>query len=161
MNIGKDLGPVSISDRTSYRRSCKFSKPRDLYLELSDRSDIWQAPRQHRCRGAFQISKRYQHFKTRSSTFDTLRYLTIRRLIGYWNGAQMLPHTVNIKANVINVRYAWQRLWCKFHGITISMIFCIEFQAVTIHMLLVQYSPYMKMHPFKISRDVKIINTLC
>ena len=30
-------------------RSRKVSKPRDLYLELSDRSEIWQAPRQQGC----------------------------------------------------------------------------------------------------------------
>ena len=35
-------------------RSHKASKPRDLYIELSDRSDIWQTPRQHCCRCACQ-----------------------------------------------------------------------------------------------------------
>ena len=40
-------------------RSHKVSKPRDLYLELSDRSEICQAPRQQGCRSACQISKRY------------------------------------------------------------------------------------------------------
>ena len=37
-------------------RSREVSKPRDLYLELSDNSAIWQAPRQH-CWYACQISK--------------------------------------------------------------------------------------------------------
>ena len=35
----------------------EVSKPRDLYVELSDRSEIWQAHRQHCCRCACQISK--------------------------------------------------------------------------------------------------------
>ena len=66
-------------------RSVKVSKLRDLYLELSDRTEIWQAPRQHCCRRACQISRQYEHFNTRSRAFETLRDLTIRRLIGYWN----------------------------------------------------------------------------
>ena len=38
-------------------RSREVSKPWDLYVELSDRSEIWQPPRQHCCRCACQISK--------------------------------------------------------------------------------------------------------
>ena len=51
-------------------RSHKVSKPRDLYLELYDRSEIRQAPWQHCCRGDCQISKRYEHFHTRSRAFE-------------------------------------------------------------------------------------------
>ena len=69
-------------------RSCKISKPRDSYLKSYDRSGIWRAPRQHCCRRDCQISKRYGHFNTRSRVFETLRDFTIRRLNGYWNGAQ-------------------------------------------------------------------------
>ena len=69
--------------------------PRDLYLEFSDRCEIWQALRQHCCRRACQISQRYDNLNCRSRGFETSRDLTIRRLIGYWNGAQVkttLPH---------------------------------------------------------------------
>ena len=69
-------------------RSRKISKPRDLYLELSDRSEIWQALRQQCCRCACQISKRYDNLKYQSRGFETLRDLTERRLFGYWDGAQ-------------------------------------------------------------------------
>ena len=64
-------------------RSRKISKQRgfDLYSELSDRSEIWLAA----C--ACQISKRYQYLNNRFRTFETLRDLTISRLIGYWKGA--------------------------------------------------------------------------
>ena len=84
--------PFQYPIRRLIVRSHKVSKPRYLYLELSDRSAIWQAPRQHCCRGACQISKRYEHFKTRSRALETLRDLTLRRLslIGYWNGAQVI-----------------------------------------------------------------------
>ena len=68
-------------------RSRKVSKPRDLYLELSDRSEIWQALRQQCCRCACQISKRYDNLKYQSRGFETLRDLTKRRLFGYWDGA--------------------------------------------------------------------------
>ena len=67
-------------------RSRKVLQPRDLYLELYDRSEFWQAPRQQCCRCACQISKRYENFDTWSRAFETLRDLTMRRLIGYWNG---------------------------------------------------------------------------
>ena len=67
-------------------RSREVSKPWDFYLELSDRPEIWQTPRQHCCRCACQIAKRYDHPGTLSRAFETLRDLTIRRLIGYWNG---------------------------------------------------------------------------
>ena len=65
-----NLWPVSISDKTSY---CKISKPRDLYLELSDRSEIWQAPRQQGCRSAGQISKRCDNLNHQSRGFETSR----------------------------------------------------------------------------------------
>ena len=69
-------------------RSRRVSKPWDLYLELSDRSEIGPAPRQQRCRSACQISKRYEQFNPQSRAFETWRDLTIRHLIRYWNGAQ-------------------------------------------------------------------------
>ena len=58
-------------------KSREISKPRDLYLELSDRSEISQALRQHCRRCACQISKRYKHFDKRSRAFESLRDLTI------------------------------------------------------------------------------------
>ena len=40
-------------------RSREVSKPRDWCLKFSDHSKIWQTPRQHCCRCACQIAKRY------------------------------------------------------------------------------------------------------
>ena len=68
-------------------RSRKVSKPRDLYLELSDRSGIWQALRQQCCRCACQIAKRYDNLKYQFRGFETLRDLTKKRLFGYWDEA--------------------------------------------------------------------------
>ena len=69
-------------------KSRKVSKSRDLYLELYDRFDIWQAPRQQCCRGACQISKRWDNSNYQSCVFETSRDLTIRRFIRYWKGNQ-------------------------------------------------------------------------
>ena len=79
--------PSQYPKRRLSVRSRKVSKPRDLYLELSDRSDIWQSLRQQCCRCACQISKRYDNLKSQSRGFETLRDLTKRRLFGYWDGA--------------------------------------------------------------------------
>ena len=68
--------------------SRKISKPRDFYLELFDRIEIWQAPRQHCCRRVCQISKRCYDLNYQSCGFETSRDLTTRRLIRYSNGAQ-------------------------------------------------------------------------
>ena len=53
--------PSQYPKRRLSVRSRKVSKPRDLYLELSDRSEIWHALRQQCCRCACQISKRYDN----------------------------------------------------------------------------------------------------
>ena len=79
--------PSKYPKRRLFVRSHKVSKPRDLYLELSDRSEIWQALRQHGCRCACQISKRCDNLKYQSRGFETSRYLTKRRHFGYWDGA--------------------------------------------------------------------------
>ena len=86
-------------------RSRKVSKPWDLYLELSDRSEIWQAPRQQGCRIACQISKRCDNLNYQSRGFEISRDLTIRRLIGYWNGAQV--SRVRWDKHITNTNSQW------------------------------------------------------
>ena len=81
-------------------RSRKVSKPRDRYFKLSYRFEIWQAHRQHCCRGACQISKRCDNLNYQSRGFETSRDLTIRRLIRYWNGAQVPLLTVADRSNL-------------------------------------------------------------
>ena len=80
--------PSQYPKRRLSVRSRKVSKPRNLYLELSDRSEIWQALRQQCCRCACQISKRYNNLKYQSRGFETSRDLTKRRLFVYWDRAQ-------------------------------------------------------------------------
>ena len=75
-------------------RSRKASKPLDLYFELSDRSEIWQAVQQHCCRDACQLSKRCDDLNYQSRVFETSRDLTTRRLIECCNRAQVMNDLV-------------------------------------------------------------------
>ena len=92
--------PFQHSIRRLITRSRDVSKPRDLYLELSDRSEIWQTPRQQCCRCACQIWKRYDNLNCQSRGSETSRDLTIRHLIGYWNEA--------LRLSVSGVHYWWR-----------------------------------------------------
>ena len=80
--------PFQYPIRRLIVRSREVSKSQDLYLELSDRFDIGQAPRQHCCRPACQMSKRCDNLNCQSRGFETSRDLMIKRLIGYWNGSR-------------------------------------------------------------------------
>ena len=60
---------------TRYR---EVSKPRDSGLDLSNRSEIWQAPGRHGCRDASQISERDDHYNIQSRGFETSRDLAVR-----------------------------------------------------------------------------------
>ena len=75
-------------------RSQEVSKPRDSGLDFSDRSEIWQAPRQERCRYACHISERYDH-DIQSRGFETSRALAVRHPSTRWTEAQ----------------YIYQQLW--------------------------------------------------
>ena len=73
-------GGVITSGRLT-ARSREVSKPRDSSLDFFNCSEIWQAPRQQRCRDACQISERNDHYNTQSRGFETSRDLSVRRLI--------------------------------------------------------------------------------
>ena len=77
-------------------RPRKVSKPRDFYLELSNRSGIWQAQWQPSCRCASKIAKRCDNLNDRSRGFETSRDVLIRRLIGYQVETMMTSSNGNI-----------------------------------------------------------------
>ena len=54
-------------------RSREVSKPRDWGLVFYNRSVIWQARRQQRCRDVCQISERHDHYNVQSRSFETSR----------------------------------------------------------------------------------------
>ena len=100
-------GPVSISDKTSYRNISWSHEAARLVIKLPHLFEIRQARRQYCCRSACQISRQSYDFKYKSGGFETLRAcqiskwcgnsnyqsrgfytsrdLTTRRLISYWN----------------------------------------------------------------------------
>ena len=80
--------PFQYPIRRLIVRSREVSKPQNQQFKLSYRCEIWQARRQQCCRGACQISERSDYSKYKSRGIETSRDLTIRRLIGCWNGAQ-------------------------------------------------------------------------
>ena len=94
-------GPVSISDKTFYYliiRSCKVWKPWDLFLELNDRSEIWQAPWQQCCRCTFQIWKWCNDLNCRSRglwdftiSYDNTWLLDIETGPSYFRGCEITP----------------------------------------------------------------------
>ena len=80
--------PFQYPIRRLIVRSPEVLKPQDRQFKLSHWYEIWQARQQHCCRGACQISERPYNSEYKSRGLETLRNLTIRRLIGYWNRAQ-------------------------------------------------------------------------
>ena len=106
-NISKTWPPFQYPIRRLIVRSRKVSKSRGLYLESSNRSEIWQAPRQRCCRCPCQISKQCDDWNYQSRGFDTSWDLKIRCLIGDWNGAQR-PITLRIShynPNVMEISF--------------------------------------------------------
>ena len=76
-----NLGPVSISDKTSYRKISWSLAAARLVVKII--ASLWNlsALRQHSwwCRGASQISERLCNSKYKSRSFETLLDLTIRQ----------------------------------------------------------------------------------
>ena len=82
-------------------RSREVSKLRYWQFKLSYHFEIWQARRQHCCRDACQISERSHNSKYKYRGFETLRDRTVRRLIGYWNGAQSSNPSISVSSRPI------------------------------------------------------------
>ena len=100
------IGPHYIGTRAPFQYqitrpilgSREVSKPRYLYLESFDLSEIWQAL-------CLSNIKAIRYLNCQFRGFETSRDLTVRRLIGYWNKAQ----TVWLLPQHIKHRY-----WCGF-----------------------------------------------
>ena len=93
-------------------RSREVSKPWLLCLELTDHSEIWQAPRQQCCRGACQISEWYDISNYQSCGFESSLDLMTRRLIGYWNGPNCrLSNTKVVRMPTCLHQWHWTLFW--------------------------------------------------
>ena len=64
-------GLWSIKRKTPYRPISRNIEAAIYVLALSDRIEIWQAPRQRCCRGVWKISKRYVNVNYQSRGFET------------------------------------------------------------------------------------------
>ena len=71
---------IHKADGRLIARSREDLKPRDSYLYIFNRSDIWQAPHQKHWRDACQISERYDDYSNRSRGFESSRDFSVRRL---------------------------------------------------------------------------------
>ena len=123
--VVRTRAPFQYTIRRLTARSRKVSKPRDLYLELSYRSEIWQAPRQQGCRSACQISKRCDNLTNLAASilheiYNKTSYRILKRDPGYRMSqlrttervlAHMLYDTSRDKAPKVLVNLI---LWYKF-----------------------------------------------
>ena len=112
------VAPFQYPKRRLFVRSGEVSKPRDLYFKSSYRFEIWQAHRQQCCRSACRISERSDNSKYKSRSFETLRDLTERRLIRYWDGAQeSVPTSYNITGKRVSWYSEYKHQWMnvKYH----------------------------------------------
>ena len=73
----KTWASIHSADGRLAARSREVSKPRDLNLNFSNRSEIWQPPWKCRCWDACHISERYDHLDTKRCGFDTSRDLAV------------------------------------------------------------------------------------
>ena len=107
-------------------RSHKVSKQRDLYLELYNRSEIWQETRQQHCWCASQISKRCDNLNYQSRGFQTSWDLTIRRLIRYWDRTLLIivPRCFNCK--FATIKYVQDCFLQKEARVCVSNAYVLE-----------------------------------
>ena len=87
---------------------CEVPKLRNLYLELYNRSPIWETHGQLCYQSTCKISKWCSNSKYKSRGFESSRVLAIRRLVGYWNRAQLENYMKITSQNVCLVTHILQ-----------------------------------------------------
>ena len=116
IKIAHQSGPVSISDKMSYRN---ISGSRNREIDSLD-CRIHSKLDSHHHHTAVKMPVKFQgdrkKNKYKSHGFETSRDLTRRRLIKYWNGAQVSYHHYHVITNIELVLFRWSvRLWNYFH----------------------------------------------
>ena len=91
------LGPVSLSNKTSYRKILWNLETTRLAAQTVISLWIWKVSQQQCCWDTCQISQLSDNSKHKFISFKTLQYLIIRRLIRYWNDYLdfLLIHNLN------------------------------------------------------------------
>ena len=98
-------------------RSRKVSEQRDLYLEMYGRSEIWQHLGSSAAEVLVKISKRCDNLNYESRGFESLRDLTIRRLIGYWNGVSTLSTNIECLNKFVKEWRAVAQMGWNYFGV--------------------------------------------
>ena len=112
------LSPVSISDKTSYLKILwSLEVARFVFKIVRSLWNLTGTMAEHCCRGGCQILKQCDNLNCQSRGLETSRDLTIRRLIGYWNGARVRDHVwlsmaytslrVTLRSNHAQWVYCW------------------------------------------------------
>ena len=66
----------------------------DLSLNFSNHSEIWQAPQQHYCWDAYQISEQLDNSKNKSRDFARSYHKTSKRILKWGPGRQQSKHGI-------------------------------------------------------------------
>ena len=90
-------GLNSISGKTSYRKILRSLKDARFRLDIVNRSEIWQPPRQQCCWDACQFSEQYDHHNIQSRGFETSQELVVRCGTTL---SEYLRHSFELKSNL-------------------------------------------------------------
>ena len=132
-------------------RSHEVSNQRDSSLNFSNRSEIWQAPRQHYCRDACQISERYDHYNIQSRGFEISWDLAMGRLTALVTRFSSPGQS----HNCLSASEATRTKSCNYTKKKHSKIYFIGYTVDNIQFAL-QYAP-----PLKQSRTTRLIDRTC
>ena len=90
----------------------KSRMSRDSGSNISNHSEIWQAPRQSCCRDACQISERYDRYNIQSRGFETSRDLAVRGP-GFFISPVWFRHSEAVRRLQVSNSFWPQQCWTK------------------------------------------------
>ena len=114
-------GTVLISNKKSY---CKMSRPRSRKIHIQNCAMALKFDKHLGSHRACQMAKRCDNLKCRYRGFGISRDLTIRRIFGYWNRAQISLHLFLDCRIISDLKFPtcptmWYSLCCVWrHGLS-------------------------------------------
>ena len=109
-------------------RSRKDWKAGDRWLHFLNCIEIWSATHQQSCPGAWQISKRYEHFSAQSRSYVALRDLTIKHPMQYWISPLLQPYS----SRQPNYRAGTNESPCNYTNLVFLLSLCYHSELVFI-----------------------------
>ena len=118
----------------------RYRRPSEIFIWIVWSLGIWQTHRQFCCWGACQISKWHDDVNHKSRSFEASRNLTIKPLLGYWNGF-LVPVICILPVNPTGHRFFTREL--KIHtrvswNIISHQMICIRFKIRTFYEILTE-----------------------